>query len=633
LKKNDKVSTEKTYYSCLDIYESSTYDVDQRQEETVYSNYARKPGSLLLTRYTILKVLKENTFGFIYLVERINKNTKYIIKEFFPHEFVRRNDKEDMILNTPLDIESLIRFNYLQNFFIGEANSLEKISIKPHDNIIKIASVEKNQNNTTYIIYPHNEGMTFHRYMEIKARMGKDQLDSKGLDKILKPLLQAVKHLHTLGIYHLNIKPENILIKEDGDLLLLGFESSTFFNDDDSRVFCNAYTLACAAPEQIHAKGASRIGPESDIYGIGVLLYKMVTGRYPPDAKERIACIEKEIKYDPYVFLQEKEELLEKYNPSLLLAIDKAMMLSKNDRFKDIKSFENTLFNIDIIPEPSVITNKKNLLLYSVLLLASIYIIFEWVGKIESDEKVVAIPSHEEILIDKQTTVHTVIKEENIDDVSENLDKDEDVESTKKIDEKHLEKVEDILADTKVTSVEKAQDIIVQEEIDTAYVKEIQVDINDSYVDTLKKKDIENKEITEKTILKIEKPKIINIDENKIPLIEMKKNIKIKEVKLNTVLKTDKTVQQTTKKILKQRKKRVIRKKKITKKKHIQIKKNTSAKTSSGLVWYCKAIGGNVRASARNSDKSRSKNIALEQCRRKAGSQKNCRILNCFLLR
>lgn len=610
MKKNDKVSSEKTYFSCLDIYESSsTYDLDQGGEETAYSKYARKPGSLLLARYKIIKVLKENTFGFIYLVERVNKNTKYIIKEFFPHEYVTRNDKEEMILNTPLDIDSLIRFNYMQNFFMGEANNLEKISIRPHPNIIKIASVEKNKNNTTYIIYPHKEGMTLHRYMEIKARMGK-QLDNRGLDKILKPLIDALEHLHSLGIVHLNIKPENILIQEDGSLLLLGFEASTFFNDEDSRVFCNAYTLPYAAPEQININNSAHIiDGASDIYAVGTLLYKMVTGIYPPDVKERMACKAKHIEYDPYMFLQEKKELLEKYNFPLLVAIDKSLMLSRKERFKDMLSFKNALFGAPSIPVKSFVENKRNFLLYISVLLASIYIIFEGLSQIGNNDKVVVTPVPEKIVKSEQNTSLLKIEDESIEDVSRNN------------------------TDSRKEYVEFAETVKIKEiSIDENKSKEIENIVKDMIL--LNTDNVEKSPVEEINAVSTNVINEIPSDENRTTLNDMlkDKNTESQEATLNIILQKKKTVKKTAKKILKKRKKRVIRKKRIKKKTRIQSRKPT-VKSRSGLVWYCKAIGGNIRTSARNADKVRSKNMALNQCRRRAGSKKQCRILNCFLLR
>ena len=644
MKKNKQVSSEKTYFSCLNIYESNTtYDLDQGSVEDAYSKFARKPGSILLTRYRILEVLKENTFGFIYLVERINKNTKYIIKEFFPHEYVTRNDKEEMILNTPLDIDSLIRFNYLQNFFMGEANNLEKISIRPHSNIIKVASIEKNKNNTTYIIYPFQEGMTLYRYMEIKARMGKQKIDYRGLNKIFESLIDAVEHLHTLGIYHLNIKPENILIKEDGSLLLLGFESSTFFKDEDSRVFCNAYTLAYAAPEQISVNAFENIGAESDIYAIGTLLYRMLTGIHPPDAKERMSCKRKSVEYDPYISLQEDKELLETYSFSFLAAIDKAMLLSVKDRFKDVKSFKNALFMIPTVKEESSLDNKKYLLVYFALSLVLIYIIFKGLSMIGNDEPVV-VTDHEEIVEVEKSISLNERKNESLDSNKKirsvddnNIEVDEEEIKEISLDINTSEDLEEIVENGDSLKRKNKQEILADKVIEkvsiVSTVNEIEVDKNETVlIQKTKNKKQKNKEIEKVST------NDVKTDQNETILINtMKKNqTKRKEKKSNPILKTNKITKKVTnktaKKILKKRKKRVIRKQKIKKKTRIQSKKRT-VKSSSGLVWYCKAIGGNIRASARNSDKARSKSMALSQCRRRAGSQKHCRILNCFLVR
>jgi len=662
LKKNYKFGSEKTYFSCLNIYESNTpYDADQEIDNTSYSHFARKPGSQLLTRYKIVKILQENTFGFIYLVEKLNKNTKYIIKEFFPHEYVTRNDKDEMILNTPLDIESLIRFNYMQKFFMGEANNLEKISIKPHTNIIKIASVEKNKNNTSYIIYPYEEGMTLQRYMEIKSRMGKAQLDRTEVDKILKPLLQAVEHLHTLNIYHLNIKPENILIKKDGSLLLLGFEASTFFNDEDSRVFCNAYTPQYTAPEQIKNNNFSDIGKQSDIYAIGVLLYRLVTSNCPPSAQERMACKQKDIAYDPYIPIEEKKELLEKYDLAFLWVIDKSMMLTPKERFKDIASLRKSLYLTPVTKRENFIENKRNFLLYALLLIASIYIIFEGLSKIGNDDELAVttvskkvLKSEENISILEVENESKKVKEEKYVELNEAV-KIKDINS----DENISEKQEVIDNDVMGLSTEKEERLVQEEQ---RIVKEKEIDEN-----SLNKPEITQKHeivlnIKEEEVPVQEEIKTVpihthemQIDKNETMLINlMKKNeIVAQEVNTSIILETKKSIKET----LKPRKKKVIRKTKTISKKRIikkriikkrikkkriitkRIKKKTntqpkktSTKRSSTHVWYCKAIGGNIRSSARHPDKARAKNIALRQCRNKAGSQKHCRILHCILI-
>jgi serine/threonine protein kinase len=651
----------------LNIEEPSiTYDVDQEVDGSGFSEFAFKSGFLLLARYKIIKVLAENRFGFIYLVERVNKNTKYIIKEFFPHEYVTRNDSDEMILNTPLDIDSLIRFNYMQKFFMGEANNLEKISIKPHPNIIKIASVEKNKNNTSYIVYPYKEGMTLRRFIEIKERMGK-QLDHGGLDKIVKPLLDALEHLHSLGILHLNIKLENIFIQENGSLLLSGFEASTFFTDEDSRIFCSAYTLPYAAPEQIDINDFSKIGEQSDIYALGVLLYRLVTGTYPPDAKERMLCKTKDIPYDPYMFLQERKELLEKYDSSLLFAIDKSLMLSRKERFRDIASFRDATLGISKVPEKTPIENKRNFLLYALLLLASIYIVFEGLNQIEKDDTLTATLTSEEIVKDKEKSIQTKVENIAIEKTSkdkkiEHVSYDEDVK-VKKIDKnesfednekpimtpvfKEIVKYEENISKVKMEDKsidnrykdKKMEYVSHDEDVKT---KEVDIDKNNSKVINTIVKDMillntyKIEKSTEKDINVTSQNIVNDISEDKKSIAisnKLKsKNRENEKIKTDLILQKKKRVKKTDKKILKKRKKKVIRKNRINKK--IDIQKNRPAKkNSSGLVWYCKAIGGDIRSSARSSDKIRAKNIALSKCRRRAGLKKQCRILNCFLVR
>ncbi len=676
MKKNYKFGTRKTYFSCLDIYEPSTvYNTSEEIHNSTYSNFARKPGSKLLTRYKIIKVLQENSFGFIYLVEKLNKNRKYIIKEFFPHKYVTRNDDDEMILNTPLDIESLMRFNYMQKFFMGEADNLEKISIRPHKNIIKIYSVEKNKNNTSYIIYPYEEGMTLQRFMEIKARMGKGELDKKEINKILSPLIDAVEHLHTLNIYHLNIKPENMLIKKDGSLLLSGFEASTFFNDEDSKTFCNAYTPQYAAPEQIRNSNFSNIGKESDIYAIGILLYRLITSSCPPSAKERIACRKKNISYDPYIPIEDKKELLEKYDIAFLWMIDKAMMLSPKDRFKNIASLRKAVHLTPLTKRKKIIKNKKNFLFYSILSLALIYIAFEGLSKIgigsddesemttvskkivKSEENISILEVENESVKNKENKylslqepvkVKKINMDENISDKKEIIDRNETVlnigEDAALEEEIRTVKVQEVLEEQEIQDTNETvlgvKDVHIQKEIKTVpgkmdeirtvkvqEVLEIQ-EVQDTNETVLGVKDVHIQKEIKTVPRKMDEIQVDKSMTTPINLLKKKKTV-IRKLKSNTIVKTKKSMGKT----LKQRKKKIVSKKRIKKKTNIQSKKPSVNRSSSTHMWYCKAIGGNIRAGARHSDKTRAKNRALVDCRNKVGSKKLCRILNCFLVR
>jgi len=97
--------------------------------------------------------------------------------------------------------------------------------------------------------------------------------------RLLKPVAQALDATHSLGWVHLDIKPQNILITRSGRAVLADFGIA-----QRRGMVTQACTPAYASPEQ--AAGDRAVGPWSDIYSLGVVLYEMVAGR-PPSPTER----------------------------------------------------------------------------------------------------------------------------------------------------------------------------------------------------------------------------------------------------------------------------------------------------------------------------------------------------------
>jgi len=699
---SNSTNTRMTYFDCLDLY-TSAMTVDLNEEENNHISrisLARKAYSKLLIRYTVLRVLDANEFGFTYLAKRINKDNPYIIKEFFPTEYVNRNVKKEMILRIPLEVEELTQFNYMKTFFMGEVENLEKLSKNPHKNIIKINGVERNRNNTTYIIYEYETGITLQQYIENK-RDKNEVFTNQEILEFLNPLLDAVEHLHTLNIYHLDIKAENILIREDKSIMLMGFEASKVFKDEDSNTFCHAYTPQYAAPEQLESKYFSQIGKSSDIYSIGVLFYFMITGKYPLSGNERISCNQKHEDYDPYVFLQTKLELLEKYDLMVLTTVDKALMYLPKDRFTNILAFKTALTEKAPVVQDGIMSGKgiRNIFIYGLSSLAIFMaIVFSWnslntndeiainniVEKQKEDsstyEKLNRPTSTNEHMrevekpeIDKE--IHTIEEENDEVEINSTVKEKEDGTTDTKniiniINPKVIEKVE---IDKEMNTIEENDD------------EEINSTVKEKVEDTKTIVNINNNEVIEKNITTLAEPDEIdeeksmdkplpieNVEEesfddkidknksieniNKKPeednvgaIVDSKKPIEKTlisytaqkdEVLENTVtnIRVDNTIK--PKKIIKKKiiysKKKFIHKPLKIKKKMKEraiIHKKTIARKSVEYVWYCKAFSGNIKTSAKYSNKNTSKQAALKKCRRKAGKQKNCRILNCFLIR
>ena len=108
--------------------------------------------------------------------------------------------------------------------------------------------------------------------------------------KFFSQLLSAVSYCHENGIVHRDLKIENVLIDSEGNIKLVDFGLSNFFDPNDKlRTFCGS--LYFAAPELL--RGIYYTGPEIDIWSLGIILYVLVCGKVPFDDKSLTALHEK----------------------------------------------------------------------------------------------------------------------------------------------------------------------------------------------------------------------------------------------------------------------------------------------------------------------------------------------------
>lgn len=108
------------------------------------------------------------------------------------------------------------------------------------------------------------------------------KLKEKPARHFFRQLLSAVDYCHRNSIVHRDLKIENVLIDREGNVKLIDFGLSNFFNPKDSlKTFCGS--LYFAAPELL--KGNVYVGPEVDVWSLGVIFYVLVCGRVPFDDK------------------------------------------------------------------------------------------------------------------------------------------------------------------------------------------------------------------------------------------------------------------------------------------------------------------------------------------------------------
>ena len=288
-------------------------------------------GSLFVSKYIIKKNLGQGSFGITYLAVEEGSGNKVVIKEFFPRNLVSRNSettKECTLISSTEN--SLNLYAKMKEIFEEEARILVKVNQKQHKNIVGFVSLERNINNTIYFLMNYSEGDDLKNWLKENKN-----LKQKDILKIIIPVLNGLEHIHKYGIYHKDIKPENIYLRENDEPMLIDFGASV--------TSAHFLTKSYAPIEQVN-RLTKIYGPYTDLYSVGVILYTMVTnGDMPPTAEERSEAISKGER-DPYQkLINKKNELSLKYDDYFLITIDTSLMLSYQNRYQSSQDFKYQL--------------------------------------------------------------------------------------------------------------------------------------------------------------------------------------------------------------------------------------------------------------------------------------------------
>ena len=230
------------------------------------------PPSHRLQEYELVRVLGAGGFGITYLGFDHNLDKAVAIKEYLPSDFARRTDDYSVV---PKDREFLGDFEWGLKRFVDEAQTLARFD---HHHIVKVYRYFKAYG-TAYIVMEYAEGETLSAYLERQGTLREAEL--KG---ILYPLLDGLAAVHEADILHRDITPRNIMLRdEDGSPVLLDFGAAREVIGERS---FSVWTPGYAPIEQYERRGHQ--GPWTDLYALGGVCYRALTGRVPVEATERV---------------------------------------------------------------------------------------------------------------------------------------------------------------------------------------------------------------------------------------------------------------------------------------------------------------------------------------------------------
>jgi serine/threonine protein kinase len=263
------------------------------------------PEGTQLENYRILRMLAKGGFSFVYLAHDENE-TPVAIKEY-------RIAEHDPV-----------KFSHGMRCFFEEGRALARLS---HPNVVRVLNFFR-ANDTVYLVMRYERGRSLQEH--VRQRHG--ALEESWIRATFAELLNGLREVHSNKLLHLDIKPGNIYVRNDGTPVLIDFGAARQTLAEEGYQLPPTYTPGFASPEQ-HARRED-LGPWSDIYSVGATLYACLSGEPPLPAPQRV---EKDS------LVPARRQWAGKYSAELLDTIDWCMRLDHLERPQSVFALQKAL--------------------------------------------------------------------------------------------------------------------------------------------------------------------------------------------------------------------------------------------------------------------------------------------------
>src|SRR5216684_1744976 len=233
------------------------------------------PEGYQLENYRIASVLSRGGFSIVYLAYDEN-DQPVAIKEYLPSQLALRKEGDAL---PSISEDNLATFRYGMRCFFEEGRSLARLS---HPNVVRVLNFFR-ANETVYMVMRYERGRTLQEHIQARRR---GAVKESFIRHVFSLLLNGLREVHSNKLLHLDIKPGNVYVRNDGTPLLIDFGAARQTLSAEGIKLPPTYTPGFASPEQ-HAK-RDDLGPWSDVYSVGATMYACFAGAAPQPANRRV---------------------------------------------------------------------------------------------------------------------------------------------------------------------------------------------------------------------------------------------------------------------------------------------------------------------------------------------------------
>ena len=237
-----------------------------------------QPGTLLRGgAYRVERALSSGGFGNTYVVTNLNFDEVCAMKEFFMRG-VNWRDGMTVTVSVP---ENRPSFDAQRDKFKKEAQRLWRLK---NEHIVKVHDLFE-ENGTVYYVMDFIDGESLGERLKHLGR----PMTEQEVEPLLRQTLEALATVHQQKIWHLDIKPANMMVDRQGRLFLIDFGASKQLHTVDGNTIDTSLSMALTlgyAPLEQMEQNLRLCGPWTDLYALGATLYKLLTNYSIPSPTE-----------------------------------------------------------------------------------------------------------------------------------------------------------------------------------------------------------------------------------------------------------------------------------------------------------------------------------------------------------